>query len=134
MPHFVFKKILLASKSVLFTLFKQVSSYLNLFTLLKSGSVQWYLAWGQKNDIIKLWHKYYPNPCPQQNFIMPGDIPMPSVVFSQFNSASIQLSAIQFFQSTLHVTVRCKLHNPVYHNEMKEKFERSKKSKESRWF
>lgn len=50
---------------------------------------------------------------------------MPSVIFSQFNSASIQLSAIQFFQCTLHITVRRKFHNPVYHQEAQKKKKKS---------
>lgn len=59
---------------------------------------------------------------------------MPPVILNQFNSASIQLSAIQFFQCTLHITVRCKFHNPVYHKErQKEKLQSNRKSKENKF-
>lgn len=57
---------------------------------------------------------------------------MPSVIFSQFNPASIQLSAIQFFQCTLHITVRCKFHNPVYHEKNKT-FQRNWKSRKNKF-
>lgn len=58
---------------------------------------------------------------------------MPSVIFSQFNPASIQLSAIQFFQCTLHITVWCKFHNPVYHQEKNKTFQRNWKSRKNKF-
>lgn len=54
---------------------------------------------------------------------------MPPVILNQFNSASIQLSAIQFFQCTLHITVRCKFHNPVYHKDKKKSYKATKKAR-----
>lgn len=47
---FIYMFYFLKSYSCVFYIayFQQVSSYVNLFTMLESGSLLWYLAWGQR--------------------------------------------------------------------------------------